>query len=193
MTKAEVRYICVGKLGLCQGAVVYDIGSGTGSVASEIAGLSKEIQVYAIERKKEALQLIRENTKTYGLNNVSVVEGEAPEAMEGLPAPTHAFIGGSGGNLFSILQSLYDGMMERKSRFVQGQENGLQEKTLRVVITAVSLETLDEMKQIEKRFEVEDFELVQIQTTKTKKVGSHLMMQGENPIWICSFTFVQRG
>ena len=58
-----------------------------------------------------------------------------------------------------------------------------------MVITAVSLETLEEMKQVESWFGVKDFELVQIQTTRTKKVGSHRMMQGENPIWICSFTF----
>lgn len=174
MTKAEVRYISVGKLGLQQDSVVYDIGSGTGSVALEIAGLSSDIKVYAIERKDEALDLIQKNIDASGVKNVQVIQGEAPEALERLPVPTHVFIGGSGGNLFSILQTLYD---------------GISGSLLRVVITAVSLETLEEMKQVESRFGVKDFEMVQIQTTRTKKVGSHRMMQGENPIWICSFTF----
>lgn len=54
MTKEEVREVSICKLHLTDGAVVYDIGSGTGSVAVEIAGLSETVHVYAIERKPEA-------------------------------------------------------------------------------------------------------------------------------------------
>lgn len=97
MTKEEVREVSICKLRLCQNAVVYDIGSGTGSVAAEIAGLSDDIRVFAVERKKEAVSLIRQNQQKFQLENITVVEAEAPEGLRGLPAATHAFIGGSGG------------------------------------------------------------------------------------------------
>lgn len=175
MTKEEVRYVSVGKLRLQQKAVVYDVGSGTGSVAMEIAGLSPDIMVYALERKEDAVLLIERNKQHFGLDNVIVKVGEAPEVFSDLPKPTHAFIGGSGGKLYAILEHLHKKNSE-----------------MRVVVNGVSLDTMQEMKQIEQRFAVRDFEMVQVQTTRTKQVGNHCMMKGENPIWICSFYFEKR-
>ena len=78
----------------------YDIGSGTGSIAVEIAALSGTIQVYAVERKPFAVELIRKNKAQFHLPNLEIIEGVAPDCL--LPAerterPTHAIIGGSGG------------------------------------------------------------------------------------------------
>ena len=64
-------------------AVVYDIGSGTGSIAVEMARLSDNLTVYAIERKQEAVALIEKNCTKYGLANVKVICGEAPGALTG--------------------------------------------------------------------------------------------------------------
>lgn len=61
MTKEEIRQLAVCKLKLTENAVVYDIGSGTGSVAVEIAEQSCRIRVYAIEQKEEGVELIRVN------------------------------------------------------------------------------------------------------------------------------------
>ncbi len=55
MTKEEVRDVSICKLKLHKGAVFYDIGSGTGSIAVEAAGLSNDIRVFAIEKKKRQL------------------------------------------------------------------------------------------------------------------------------------------
>ena len=74
MTKEEVREVSICKLRLRENAVVYDIGSGTGSIAVEIAGLSDEIQVYAVERKPEAVSLIRQNKEKFMLENITVIE-----------------------------------------------------------------------------------------------------------------------
>lgn len=172
MTKEEVREVSICKLHLHENAVVYDIGSGTGSIAVEMAGLSAGVQVYAIERKPQAVALIRENIQKFGTRNVQVIEGEAPVCMNELPTPTHAFIGGSGGNLKEILQILY-------------QRN----PHMRVVINAVSVETLAGIKEVLGSFPTEEEELLQIQVNRTKKVGSYHMMQAENAIWICAFTW----
>ena len=172
MTKEEVREISICKLHLRKNSVVYDIGSGTGSIAIEMAGLSDEIQVFAIERKKDAAVLIRRNQEKFGLENITVVESEAPEGLEQLPVPSHAFIGGSGKHMKEILNVLY-------------QKN----PTMRIVMNAVTLETICEMKEILSTCPVANEEIVQVQISRSKKVGTYHMMQAENPVWICSFDF----
>lgn len=173
MTKEEVREVSICKLKLCQDAVVYDIGSGTGSIAMEIAGLSPDIQVYAIEQKKEAVSLIWQNKEKFQLDNVTVIEAKAPEGLQDLPVATHAFIGGSGGNLKEILQALYE-----------------MNPHMRVVINAISMETICEIKEILTLCPIENEEIVQLQVNRAKKAGRYHLMQAENPVWICAFDFV---
>lgn len=172
MTKEEVREVGICKLKLYQGAVVFDIGSGTGSVAVETAGISPDIQVYAIEQKKEAVSLIRQNKEKFQLENVEVIEAKAPEGLQDLPKATHAFIGGSGGNLREILQALYE-----------------MNPNMRVVITAVSMETICEIKEILTLYQVENEDIVQIQVSRAKAAGTYHLMQAYNPVWICAFDF----
>mgnify|MGYP002238214187 FL=1 len=91
MTKEEVRSISVSKMQLRRDSIVYDIGAGTGSVSIEMARMIPEGSVYAIERKEEAVALIRENQKKFQVPNVQIVHGKAPEAMQGLEVPTCVF------------------------------------------------------------------------------------------------------
>lgn len=172
MTKEEVREVSICKLKLHQGAVLYDIGSGTGSIAVEAAGLSDDIQVFAIERKDEAVSLIERNRERFGLENITVIQGTAPECLPGLPVPTHAFIGGSGGRMKEILDVLYR-MNPR----------------MRVVINAVSMETACEIKEVMERYPIEKEELVQLQVSRARKAGQYRLMQAENPVWVCAFDF----
>ena len=94
MTKETIRRLSIEKLYIGNHSVCYDIGAGTGSVSVEM-GLAirrscNEGSVYAIEREPEALELIRANVQKFHGNweDIHIVEGEAPEAFEGLPAPT---------------------------------------------------------------------------------------------------------
>ena len=172
MTKAEVRQVSICHLHLRKDSIVYDIGSGTGSVALEIAGLSSQIHVYAIEEKEEALLLMEQNRKQQKAYQMQIVKGAAPDALDGLACATHAFIGGSGGRLFSILQKLYE----------------INPK-MRIVINAVSLETISQIEKIKEQFCVTKWELIQMQVTRYRQIGSYQMPNGENPIMICSFSF----
>ena len=104
MTKQEVRAVTLSKLALTKSAVCWDVGAGTGSVSLEMAACCEDGRVYAIEHKANACALIEKNKLHLGVTNVEVVEGEAPEALEALEAPTHVFIGGSSGNLRAILE-----------------------------------------------------------------------------------------
>lgn len=172
MTKEEMRQVSICKLHLTQDSICLDIGSGTGSIAVEMALLSPDLQVFALEQKEEAVHLIRENLQKFQLDNVQVIHAKAPEGLDSLPTPSHAFIGGSGGNLKEILEALYD-----------------RNPSMRVVLNAISLETIGELKAIEEAFPCHEFEIVQMQVSRTRKVGRYHLQQAENPIWICSFTF----
>ncbi|MCR5608000.1 MAG: precorrin-6A reductase [Lachnospiraceae bacterium] len=172
MTKEEIRVLSICKLKLTKDSVVYDIGSGTGSVSIEIARLSDNIKVYAIEQKKEAFLLSNDNKTKFNLDNLKIIEGKAPDKIDENVIATHAFIGGSGGNLMEILKKLYK-----------------VNNNMRVVINAVTLETLWEIKQAIEELPVCDEEFVYVQVNKSKKAGDYHLMQANNGVWICSFYF----
>lgn len=174
MTKEEVRSVSICKLHLTEDAVVYDIGSGTGSVSVEIAALSPRVQVYAMEVNGEAVSLLEENCKQFGLHNIRCIRTKAPDGLEDLPVATHAFIGGSKGNLREILWTLY-----RKNNH------------MRIVVNAVSMETICQMQELLKELPVEQEEILQLSVTKTKQLGSYHMLQAANPVYIYAFTFVE--
>lgn len=93
VTKAEVRALVLARLAPRPGALVWDVGAGSGSVAVECARLGAA--VLAVERRHDDVARIGANARTHGVD-VRVVPGEAPAALDGLPAPTAAFVGGGG-------------------------------------------------------------------------------------------------
>ena len=95
VTKAEVRAVALGKLGLPPTGVLWDVGAGSGSVAVECAALAPALRVVVVEQDAEACEQIRRNAGTWGVS-VEVVEGRAPEALDALPDPDRAFVGGGG-------------------------------------------------------------------------------------------------
>ena len=80
------------------------------------------------ERNPEGIELIRENAKQLKLSNLIPVEGLAPDAMEDLPVPTHAFIGGSAGNMGKIIDVLR-----------------AKNPDIRIVINTIALESISEV------------------------------------------------
>ena len=104
ITKSEVRAVSLYKLGLRRDSIVWDVGAGSGSVALEAALIASEGTVYAVERDAECVEMLRDNIARLGPANVVVVEGDAPEVLDELPAPDCVFVGGSGGRLTEILE-----------------------------------------------------------------------------------------
>ncbi|GAC1500157.1 MAG: hypothetical protein NVS2B12_07180 [Ktedonobacteraceae bacterium] len=105
MTKREVRAITLANLALHAATVLWDIGSGTGSVAIEASRLASTGHVYAIESDPDALAALTTNCQRLHAGNITIVAGRAPQALRELPAPDAVFVGGSGGALLSILET----------------------------------------------------------------------------------------
>jgi len=170
MTKALIRHESIRLLKLKPGCVMYDIGSGTGSIAIEAAALSETLNIYSIEKKPEAIALQNENINRFSAHNIIRIEGCAPEVLNGLPCPDAVFIGGSSGRLTDILNTL--------------SASG---KPIRVVVTAISLETISELNHLSERPDVSNMFIEQIGCSVVKPVGSYKLMQAENPVFLAAF------
>lgn len=166
MTKSEVRSLAIQKLGMPKNAVLYDIGAGTGSVGIQAAVCYPDSSVYAIEYKESAVDLIKQNQRKFRADNLHTVLGKAPGALEKLPAATHAFIGGSAGNLRAVLGVLW----EKNPRTV-------------IVISLITLETLSDVLSAAKEFEIEP-QVVSVQVSRAKKAGAYHLMNGQNPVML---------
>lgn len=169
MTKSEVRTVSVGKLHLKDDYIVYDIGAGTGSVSIEAALKLSNGTLYAIEKNQETCTLIRENIKKFKTYNVEVINNNAPEGLEKLPAPNACFIGGSSGNMEEIIAVLLE-----------------KNPSVRVVINTITLESLNEALECMKKYGFKDVEIACVSVAKAKELGRYHMMMAQNPIYIIS-------
>ncbi|MBE7722237.1 precorrin-6Y C5,15-methyltransferase (decarboxylating) subunit CbiT, partial [Lacrimispora indolis] len=169
MTKSEVRAVSISKLELDQDSVLYDIGAGTGSVSIEASRYLTGGRVYAVEKKAEAIELIKANKEKFAADCLEIVEGAAPEALVSLEAPSHVFIGGTSGSMDKVLS------------LVLKKNPGA-----RIVINAIALESLSEIISWLKEHSV-PAEIVQVQVSRGRKAGDYHLMMGQNPVYVVSF------
>lgn len=167
MTKSEIRAVCLSKLALREDSVVWDVGAGTGSVTVEAAMAARRGRVYAVERKDAAFDILRENLRRFHTDNVTPVSGTAPDACADLPAPTHAFLGGTTGHMKEIIALL----LEKNPR-------------VRIVATAVTLESVAELTECVKAFPFRETEAVSLTAARSRKAGAYHLMTGQNPVYI---------
>lgn len=166
MTKAEVRSICVSKLEIGSSDICWDIGSGTGSVSAEMAIRCFDGIVYAVEKNPEAAELTDKNRHKFGCDNIQIICDYAENAVRNLPAPDCVFVGGSSGKLEKIIDTAFE-----------------KNPKVKIIVTAVSLETLNESIKIFDKIGI-NTDITQISVTRAHKIGSHTMLKAENPIFI---------
>jgi len=170
MTKQEIRMIVLGKLRLFPGAVIYDVGAGTGSVTVECALQIKHGTVYALEKDGSADELVETNVRRFGVNNVKLVPGFAPATMEKLPPADRIFIGGSAGALLEILQAANQKL----------KPGGW------LAATAVTLETGPVVLGFLEEKGYQQVEAVSVTVAEARRVGRSHMWQGQNPVVVVS-------
>ena len=169
MTKREIRRQIVGELGLRPDSVVWDVGAGTGSVSIECSGQCPLGSVFAVEREEEALSLIGKNRERFFAQNLIAVSGEAPEALSGLPLPTHVFLGGTGGRAREILDFL-----------------SCLGTRIRLVATAVTVENAAFYTEALSGYG--DFTAAQIAVSRLFPAGGIHLLRAENPVFVFSAT-----
>ena len=169
MTKEEVRWVSVARLGVQPGDTVWDVGAGTGAVTFELARKAMDGAVFAVERNTEAIELIAQNRQKLGGFNVHIVQGHAPEVLADLPKPNCVFVGGSGGNMREII----------KIALMKNPE-------ARIAVNAIALETLQETQRLFAEFGLQQVEITQLSAARGKSIGCYTMMTANNPVFILS-------
>lgn len=122
ITRAPVRAVTLAALAPRAGALLWDIGGGSGAVSVEwcLAGG----RAITIEPRADRLANISANIAGFGLaGQMRALHGAAPEALAELPAPDAVFLGGGGSD--AVLEAIWP-------RLPQGA---------RLVANAVTLET----------------------------------------------------
>ncbi|MFZ2101181.1 MAG: precorrin-6y C5,15-methyltransferase (decarboxylating) subunit CbiE [Oricola sp.] len=94
ITKRTARALALAKLVPVRDGVLWDIGCGCGSVAIEWMRAGREAIAYGVEPQEKRRAMSQENALKLGAPKLKLIDGIAPEALAGLPAPDAAFIGG---------------------------------------------------------------------------------------------------
>lgn len=94
LTRAEVRAVALAALAPRPGELLWDVGSGSGTIAIEWCRAAVGASAHAVEQRADRATTIAANAAELGAAQVTVQVGEAPAALDGLPAPDAVFIGG---------------------------------------------------------------------------------------------------
>ena len=171
ITKEEIRVIALSKMDIRPDSVVWDIGSCSGSVAIEAARLASFGRVYAVEKSAGRVKDIKANIRRFGVDNVEVLYGIAPDCLrkKDIALPDVVFVGGGGSKVGEILAFL-------ARRIKPGA---------RVVATAVTLETASAVTAFFNKA------LWQVETTlvslaKTRNIGELNLLGAYNPVFVLS-------
>lgn len=169
ITKEEIRAISLAKMRISENSVVWDIGACSGSVTIEAGRIARNGKVYAIEKKHERVEQIKENIKNFSMKNIEVIEGEAPDCLKGLPEPDAVFIGGSSGRLKAILEGCSKNMKNKG----------------RIIINAITLDTLktatDSLKWLGMAFDI-----VSVNISRSRDIADSIFFEAQNPVYIIS-------
>jgi cobalt-precorrin-6B (C15)-methyltransferase len=173
ITKEEVRSIQISKARLSPGQTVLDIGCGSGSISVE-AGLQVESggKVIGVDLDPNAIELTNRNLKKFGIENTTLILGNAKEKISDLPEADAIFIGGTGGDTQEIVQLCEDKL----------KSGG------RIVIGVILIETLYAVLQTVEKLKFDSIDITQITIGKSRKTSTGTMMLARNPVTVISAT-----
>lgn len=170
LSKREIRLLLISALRLKADSVIWDIGAGTGTIPIELALLCPESTIIAIERDEEVAALIRRNCDRFGVKNVQVLEGSAPDCLKGLiPLPDRVCLEG-GRPIKEILAAIW-GYLQPEGR---------------IVATANTLENLYQISESLAELQVRNIEVVQSGVNRLETRGIHQTFAALDPSFILS-------
>jgi precorrin-6Y C5,15-methyltransferase (decarboxylating) len=170
ITKSEIRSISLAKLELTRkDHILWDIGSGSGSVGIEASFQIPWGQVFAVEKNKTRIPDIRHNIQLFHRTNIKVLNLDFPDGAGQLNDPDRIFIGGGGSRLEHIMNRCCGRL----------KEQGI------VVINTILIQNMDTAIRVLKRNSF-SWEMVQIQVSRSKPMPYGDRLEPLNPVWVIS-------
>ncbi|WP_322103033.1 precorrin-6y C5,15-methyltransferase (decarboxylating) subunit CbiE [Paraburkholderia sp. J41] len=109
LTKRDVRALTLARLAPTPGALLWDVGAGSGSIGIEWMRAHAACRAIAIEANAERRRFIEHNRAALGVPGLQLVAGRAPAALAGLAAPDAVFVGG-GVTAAGVLEACWDAL-----------------------------------------------------------------------------------
>ena len=167
-TKEELRCLVMCKSKVSKKDIVVEIGCGTGGLTVEFARRAK--MVYAVDKDPEALRITKLNLEKHKMSKkVQLIQGTAPQLLNDVPNFDILMVGGSSGELPSILKKGYEKL----------KPNG------RIVVTSILVET-----RVEATRTMLDLgltpDVTEISVSKGQILKRGTMMKARNPVTIIS-------
>jgi len=144
------------------------VGGGTGALALEIARLMPSGQVHTLERDPEAIELLERNRLQFGIRNLHIHAGDAPEGLEQLPPRPDRVLLEVGRPLSGVLERVWQAL-------VSGG---------RLVISTASLEGLVDATDTLGRLEAIDLQVVQATVHRMQRRGNQARLAAAEPLFL---------
>ena len=168
MTKQEIRILTLAKAKIGEKDFVVDVGAGTGSISIEAAKIAKNGYVFSIEKNPEAVELITQNAEKFLIDNIIIINSEAPDGIKQIPRIDIAIIGGSGGKIVEILNAI-DAKLKIGGKIILN------------FITVQSLAKCLDWLRLHTEY---SYDAIQIQINRLENVGGYDMYKSTNPVHI---------
>ena len=167
-TPLEQRVMLLAHLRPRPDSLVWDVGGGTGALALEIARLMPSGQVHTLERDPDAIELLERNRAHFGIANLHIHAGDAPEGLSLLPPQPDRVLLEVGRPLRQVLDQVW-------AALVPGG---------RLVISTASLEGLVEATDTLGQLEALDLQVVQATVHRMQRRGSQARLAAAEPLFL---------
>jgi cobalt-precorrin-6B (C15)-methyltransferase len=170
LSKREVRILLISSLKMKANSIFWDIGAGTGTIPVEVGLLCPKAKIVAVERDEEVAGLIRKNCDLFQVNNVRIIEGNAPDCFTDLDAKPDRICLEGGKPIEKILEQAWEYLKPEG----------------RIVATASNLESLYILSKGLSDLQARNIEVVQSAINRLETRGIHQTFAAVDPMFILS-------
>ena len=167
-TPMELRVMLLAHLRPRAKSLVWDVGGGTGALALEIARLMPAGAVHTLERDPEAIDLLERNRRRFGITNLHIHAGQAPDDLHRLPPHPDRVLLEVGRPLADVLTTVWGAL----------QPGG------RLVISTTSLEGLVDATDTLGQLQASDVQVVQATVHRMQRRGSQARLAAAEPLFL---------
>ena len=167
-TPMELRVMLLAHLRPRPDSLVWDVGGGTGALALEIARLMPTGAVHTLERDPDAIELLEHNRRRFGISNLHIHAGDAPDDLSQLPPQPDRVLLEVGRPLRQVLEQVWAALVPAG----------------RLVISTASLEGLVDATDTLGQLDARDLQVVQATVHRMQRRGSQARLAAAEPLFV---------